>query len=74
MKKKIMVSANLRAKSEGRSEALTASHKESRCTLVSSGKTVLTLAQQSRLYSDFKGGDQVVHEIVEELDIDFGMM
>jgi len=75
MKKQIMRSANFRAKTEGRPEALKASHKANKGTLVSSGKTVLTLKQQSRLYSDFKGGEQVVNEIVEKLDIDFaGMM
>jgi len=69
----IMKSANQRSNKEGRSEALTASHKAAKGTFVSSGKVVHTLKQQSRLLSDFTRKDKVKSEIVMDLAIDFAM-
>ena len=71
---KIMTNANQRASKEGRSESIKASHKAARGTFVGNGKVVKTLKQQSRLESNFKAGEQVVNEMVEEIEIDFGMM
>jgi len=70
---KIMTSANLRAKSEGRSQALKNSHRAAKGVLVCSGKVVSTLAQRSRLESNFKPSAKIEStELV--LDFDMGMI
>lgn len=74
MKQAIMRSANFNAKSEGRSIALSKSHKAAKGMLVASGKVIHTLKQQNRLKSNYTAQDQVKSEVVESLDIDFGMM
>jgi hypothetical protein len=70
-KSKITTSANLRASTEGRSQAFKNSHKAARGTFVGNGKVVKTLAQQSRLDSNFKAGVQIVNEMIDEIEIDF---
>lgn len=75
MKKEIMTSANLRIKTEGRSEALKQSHKAAKGTLVASGKVVMTLKQQNRLLSNYTPSDVVEVADVDVNDLDFsGMM
>ena len=75
MRQAIMRSANFNAKSEGRSLALSKSHKAAKGTLVAGGKVVMTLKQQNRLKSNYTAQDQVKSEVVDSLDIDFmGMM
>ena len=71
MKNKIMTSANLRIKYEGRSKALKASHKAAKGTFIGNGKVVKTLKQQSRLDSNFVAGVQIVNEMIDDIEIDF---
>ncbi len=73
MKKEIMTSANLRAKTEGRSEALKESHKAAKGTLVASGKVVMTLKQQNRLLSNYTPSEPVKTADVDVNAIDFAM-
>ena len=73
MKKEIMTSANLRAKTEGRSEALKESHKAAKGTLVASGKVVMTLKQQNRLLSNYTPSEPVKTADVDVNDLDFAM-
>jgi len=74
MKKEIMISANLRAPIEGRSQALKRSHKAAKGVLVASGKVVMTLAQQSRLLSDYTAKEKSADEFIDGSDIDMGMI
>ncbi len=73
MKKEIMTSANLRAKTEGRAEALKESHKAAKGTLVASGKVVMTLKQQNRLLSNYTPSEPVKTADVDVNAIDFAM-
>ena len=73
MKSEIMTSANLRAPIEGRSQALKKSHKAAKGVLVASDIVVMTLAQQSRLLSDFTPKEKVVEEFIDGSDIDMRM-
>lgn len=68
-----MRSANLRAKVEGRSEALKESHKAAKGTLVASGKVVMTLKQQNRLLSNYTASEEVKEADVDVNDLDFAM-
>lgn len=74
-KQQIMTASNLRAPEEGRSEALTASHKAAKGTLVASGVIAYTLKQQNRLLSNYTAGEEVKEADVDVNDLDFaGMM
>ena len=73
-KQQIMTASNQRAGKEGRSEALKQSHKDAKGTLVASGKVVMTLKQQNRLLSNYKGSDVVEVADVDVNDLDFAMM
>ena len=74
MKKEIMTSANLRAKTEGRSEALKESHKAAKGVFVPAlGKRVQTLATMNRLNSNYVAGDVVETADVDVNAIDFAM-
>ena len=73
-KKQIMTSANFNS-SEGKSEALKASHKAAKGTLAASGKVVMTLKQQNRVLSNYTASDVVEVADVDIDTLDFaGMM
>jgi len=73
-RKEIMTSANQRAKTEGRPEALRAAHKASKGILVASGIVRKTLKQQSRLYSNYTpSSKKEQEEVLTELNVDFAM-
>ena len=72
-RKQIMTSANLRAKSEGRSQSLKNSHRANKGVLVCYCKVVKTLAQRSRVESNFKPSEKIKDtELL--LDFDMGMI
>ena len=74
MKKEIMTSANLRAKTEGRAVALKKSHEAAKGVFVPAlGKRVQTLATMNRLNSNYVAGDVVKTADVDVNAIDFAM-
>ena len=74
MKKEIMTSANLRAKTEGRAVALKKSHEAAKGVFVPAlGKRVQTLATMNRLNSNYVAGDVVETADVDVNAIDFAM-
>ena len=74
MKKEIMTSANLRAKTEGRAVALKKSHAAAKGVFVPAlGKRVQTLATMNRLNSNYVAGDVVETADVDVNAIDFAM-
>ncbi len=75
MKKEIMTSANLRARAEGRSQALKKSHEAAKGVFVPAlGKRVQTLATMNRLNSNYVAGDVAETADVDVNAIDFAMI